>query len=145
MSSLLLKTLLISVTLLGAQSVIADGKAVFVSPDQVTFDDIIPGTVAFVTIFGERGKGAHGDFVRIPAGQAAALRTHGGAYNAVVLAGIFKNPIPGIERSNAGITSGSYYKVPAFTKHISRCAETRPVDCLTFIHQSVPFDFVVAE
>jgi len=136
---------LTAVTLTG---VFADGHGdhgVFKHASKIQFDDIIPGTVAFATVAGDREKGEHGTFVRIPAGQATPPHTHGAAYHAVVIAGIFENPIEGDDNSNEGLTAGSYYYVPKGAVHISRCAANSPTDCITYFHQTVAFDFAVAE
>ena len=135
----------VAVAAFGAQAVASQDKSVFLSSADVMFDDIIPGTVAFATVAGDRESGAHGTFVRIPPGQATPMHTHGGAYHAVVIDGNFENPIDGDDASNVTLTKGGYYYVPAGAKHITRCAEDSPVDCLTFFYQDVPFDFAVSE
>ncbi len=126
----------------------ADGHAnqgKFKAAESLKFDDIIPGVVAFSTVNGDREKGAHGTFVRIPAGQATPLHTHGSEYHAVVISGIFENPIKDDENSQKSLGPGSYYYVPANTPHISRCAASSPTDCLTYFYQTTPFDFAVSE
>ncbi len=115
--------------------------AVFITASSVTFDDIIPGVVAFGTVAGDREAGAHGTFVRIPPGEATPLHTHGASYDAVILDGNVENPIPGDAASDVILTRGSYYFVPAGAEHITRCAANSPTDCLTFFYQDVAFDF----
>ena len=130
------------------QTAIADGhgtKGVFAPADKIAFDDIIPGVVSFGTVAGDREKGAHRTFVRIPAGGATPLHTHGAAYEAVVIQGKFENPTQGNKASDITLTAGSYYTVPAGAKHITRCAKDSPVDCISFFWQGVAFDFAVAE
>ena len=130
---------------LSAQPFAGQDKGVFMSSADIVFDEIIPGTVAFATVQGNREKGPHGTFVRVPAGQATPMHTHGAAYHAVVIDGHFENPIEGDDASDVTLTKGSYYYVPAGAAHITRCADDSPVDCLTFFYQEVPFDFAVAE
>lgn len=120
-------------------------ESVFIAADNVMFDDIIPGVVAFGTVTGDRETGAHGTFVRIPAGQATPLHTHGAEYHAVIIQGNMENPIPGDNSSDATLTAGSFYFVPAKAEHITRCAADSPVDCISYFYQDVPFDFAVAE
>lgn len=139
---------LASLPLINLSTAFADGhaaKGVFTAADKVQYQDIIPGVVAFGTVSGDREKGAHGTFVRIPAGKSTPLHTHGAAYQAVVIQGRFENPIEGNDASNTTLTAGSHYSVPAGAKHITRCAADSPVDCVTFFFQSVPFDFAVAQ
>lgn len=123
----------------------ASENGIFTPASKVNFEDIIPGTVAFGTVAGNRAEGAHGTFVRIPPGQATPLHTHVAAYHAVVIEGKFENPIDGDESSNVTLGKGSYYYVPAGAKHVTRCAADSPVDCLTYFHQDVPFDFAPVE
>lgn len=139
---------LTGLALLGSQSALADGhagKPVFTPADKVVFQDIIPGVVAFGTVTGNRESGAHGTFVRIPAGKATPLHTHGAAYDAVIIQGRMENPIPGDDSSMTVLAAGSYYHVPAGAKHVTQCASDSPVDCISYFYQSVPFDFAVAE
>ena len=135
----------LAITVFGTQAIANEDKGVFMSSADVEFQDIIPGTVAFATVAGNREAGAHGTFVRIPPGQATPMHTHDAAYHAVVIDGNFENPIEGDKASNGTLTKGSYYYVPARVAHITRCAEDSPVDCLTFFYQDVPFDFAVSE
>ena len=123
----------------------ASEKGIFTEASEVNFEDIIPGTVAFGTVAGDRADGAHGTFVRIPPGQATPLHTHGAAYHAVVIEGKFENPIDGDADSQVTLGKGSYYYVPAGAAHITRCAADSPVDCLTYFHQDVSFDFAPVE
>ena len=148
MKSLLIAATAVASTLVGVHAASADGhakKSVFTPAEKVVFEDIIPGVVAFGTVSGDRKTGAHGTFVRIPAGKATPLHTHGAAYDAVIIQGNFENPISGDDTSNKVLTAGSYYHVPAGAKHITRCAADSPVDCISFFYQDVPFDFAVAE
>ncbi len=148
MKSLLCIATAAASVLLINQGAFADGhskKAVYTPANKVMFQDIIPGVVAFGTVSGDRAKGAHGTFVRIPAGKATPLHTHAAAYDAVIIQGKLENPIPGNDASNTALTAGSYYHVPAGAKHITRCADDSPVDCISYFYQSVPFDFAVAK
>ena len=139
---------LLALSLLGTQIAHADGhttKATFTPADEVEFQDIIPGVVAFGTVSGDREKGAHGTFVRIPAVKATPSYTHGAAYEAVIIQGKFENPIKGEDASNQTLGAGSYYSVPANAEHITRCAADSPVDCISYFYQTVPFDFSMTE
>ena len=135
--------IVMTATLVFAHEHAEQGK--FIVADQVEFQDIIPGVVAFGTVSGNRESGSHGTFVRIPPGQATPLHSHGAAYEAVVIQGRLENPIEGNESSNVTLTSGSFYSVPAGARHITRCAADSPVACITYFFQNVPFDFTLAE
>ncbi|MBM7067005.1 DUF4437 domain-containing protein [Actibacterium sp. 188UL27-1] len=117
----------------------------FLDASEIVFEDIVPGVVAFATVSGDRENGAHGTFVRIPAGQATPLHTHGAAYEAVVIQGKFENPIEGNDASNVTLSAGSFYSVPADAPHVTQCAADSPVDCVSFFWQGVPFDFAPVE
>lgn len=134
-------------SILSANVALADGHGkagVFIDSSDIAFEDIIPGVVAFATVNGDRAAGAHGTFVRIPAGQATPKHVHGAAYEAIVIQGRFENPIDGDAASNVTLTAGSYYSVPAGAPHITRCAADSPVDCVSYFWQNVPFDFSVS-
>lgn len=135
---------LISICALAALPAMAFAEG-FVPAGEAEFTDIVPGVVAFATVAGDRESGAHGTFVRIPKGQKTPLHTHGGAYDAVVIEGIFENPIDGDPSSVVRLGPGSYYHVPADAAHVSGCAEDSPTDCLTYFHQATGFDFEVAQ
>lgn len=143
---MLLRSILPAATLvLAAHAAFAQETPVFSPADQVLFEDIIPGVVGFATVIGDRANGAHGTFVHIPVGQATPLHTHGAGYHAVIIQGIFENPIPGNSESEVELTPGSHYFVPANAEHISRCAVDSPTDCLTFFFQDTAFDFAPVE
>ena len=119
--------------------------AVFIPSSNVNYQEIIPGTVSFGTVEGARETGPHGTFVKIPPGKATPLHTHAGAYSAVIIQGIFRNPIPGVADSNQTLGAGSFYHVPAGAKHVTECAENSPVDCISYFYQAGAFDFEVAQ
>jgi len=121
------------------------GKPVFTAAKDVQFEDIIPDVVSFATVNGDRAKGSHGTFVRIPPGKATPPHTHGAEYHAVIIQGEMENPITGVEESNVTLSAGSYYFVPANAVHVTRCADSSPVDCVSYFYQDVPFDFSVTE
>ncbi|MEP2978212.1 MAG: DUF4437 domain-containing protein [Lentilitoribacter sp.] len=126
-------------TIIGASMAMADGhgeKGEFISADEVKFEDIIPGVVAFGTFSGDRENGEHRTFVRIPAGKATPLHTHGAAYEAVTIQGKFENPTEGNDASNVTLTAGSYYTVPTNAKHVTRCAADSLVDCISFFSKA---------
>lgn len=120
-------------------------KSVFTPAEQVQFDEIVPGIVSFSTVAGDREKGAHGTFVRIPPGKATPLHTHSAEYHGVIIQGKLENPIPDDDASNATLTAGSYYYVPADAPHVTRCAADSKVDCISYFYQDVPFDFTPVE
>ncbi len=138
----------LAATSLFATASLADGHAKvgqFIDSSEIVFQDIIPGVVAFATVSGDRENGAHGTFVRIPAGQATPLHTHGASYEAVVIQGKFENRTEGNEASNVTLSAGSYYSVPAGAPHVTQCAADSPVDCVSFFWQGVHFDFAPVE
>ena len=95
-------------------------QAEFVSPEQIKFDEILPGAVQFGTVFGDRESGEHGTFVRIKKGESTPLHTHSAGYQAIVIQGIFENPVPGIADSQKPLKQGSYDSIhfePGREKH----------------------------
>jgi quercetin dioxygenase-like cupin family protein len=116
-------------------------NAIFLAQSDIVYNDIIPNTVAFGTAYGALAGPGHGTFVKIKKGQGTPLHTHSTAYRAVVLAGSFENPVPGVESTNTTLQRGDYYTVPAGEDHISWCSAQSATDCMTFFWQDSGFDF----
>jgi quercetin dioxygenase-like cupin family protein len=116
-------------------------SATFLLQKDVKYTDIIPNTVAFGTAFGSLMGPTHGTFVKIKKGQGTPLHTHSTVYRAVVISGLFENPVPGIAATELTLGPGDYYTVPAGEEHVSRCSMQSTTDCMTFFWQESGFDF----
>lgn len=117
-------------------------EAVFTPAHAVQYDEAIPGTVWFGTVFGDRTSGRHGSMVKLPRGAATPPHSHSGDYYAVIISGVIENPTPSNEAVPVQLTQGSYYSIPGNVDHITRCADNSPTDCMLFLVQDASFDFV---
>lgn len=120
----------------------ANPDAVFRQRREVEFQEVVPGTVWFGTVYGDRTTGSHGTFVRMPPGAATPPHLHDAAYHAVIIEGVVENPTPSTETSPTRLGPGSYYFVPAKAEHVTRCAPDSPSACLFFFLQDAAFNFV---
>lgn len=88
--------------------------------------------------YGDLGKGAHGTFIRMPAGFASPLHTHTGDYWGVVISGVAANGLPGAK--DVPLSVGSYWFQKGGEQHVTKCLS--PNECLFFIGQNSKFDYV---
>lgn len=100
---------------------------------------VTPNRIPFSYVWGDAKRGAHGEFVRFPAGFVSPVHHHSNAYHGVVIDGVLMNPM-GRAESATRLPAGSYYFVPGGAVHTTRCVSEQ--DCLIYLHQDGPFDFV---
>lgn len=86
--------------------------------------------------------GAHGRFVRFPAGFSSPAHIHTHDYHGIVVTGVMDNPMGGGDDA-VDLPAGSAYFVPGKTVHKTRCVSDTP--CLFCIHQKAAFDLIVQE
>ncbi len=94
------------------------------------------GTLQAAPGYGDMTKGAHGTFVKMPAGFVSAIHTHTGEYWGVVISGVGVNGAPGSK--DVPLPAGSYWTQKGGERHITKCISSN--ECLFFISQSVKFD-----
>ncbi|MBL1276276.1 MAG: DUF4437 domain-containing protein [Ectothiorhodospiraceae bacterium] len=94
------------------------------------------GTLHAAPGFGDLSNGAHGTFVKMPAGFESKIHTHTGEYYAVVISGVGVNLIPGGEE--VPLPVGSYWSQKGGERHITKCISQN--ECIFFINQTVKFD-----
>ena len=118
--------------------VVADSnKARALKSDQIKYEQIAP-FVQMGTAWGNRAKGKHGTFGIFPGGASSPLHTHSGAYHGVVISGVMTNPF-NTEKNPPKMAAGSYWYVPANTKHVTACVSEEP--CVFYFHADSAFDF----
>jgi hypothetical protein len=88
--------------------------------------------------YGDLGKGPHGTFVRMPAGFVSSVHNHTGAYWGVVISGVAANGLPGA--ADVQLPAGSYWYQKGGEAHVTKCLASN--ECLFFISQDTPFDYV---
>ena len=85
---------------------------------------------------GDLTKGAHGTFIRMPAGFVSPAHLHTGDYWGVVVSGVGANGLPG--SADIALPAGSYWFQRGGETHVTKCLS--PNECLFFIGQNAPFD-----
>ena len=87
---------------------------------------------------GDLAKGAHGTFIRMPAGFVSPVHLHTADYWGVVISGVASNGLPGSK--DVALPAGSYWLQKGGERHVTKCLS--PNECLFFIGQDAKFDYV---
>jgi hypothetical protein len=90
------------------------------------------------TVWGDANKGAHGSLLRLPKGFVSPAHTHTGDYYGVIVEGAVTNAEPG--QPEVVLGPGSYYFQKGKNDHVTKCVGS--ADCLIYVSQSKPFDFI---
>jgi hypothetical protein len=88
--------------------------------------------------YGNLAKGPHGTFIRMPAGFISPVHNHTGAYWGIVISGVASNGVPGA--AEVQLPAGSYWYQKGGQAHVTKCLAAH--ECLFFISQDTPFDYV---
>lgn len=99
------------------------------------------GELKAAPAYGDLAHGAHGTFIRMPAGFVSPVHTHTEDYWGVVISGVAANGLPGA--ADVALPAGSYWFQKGGEKHVTKCLS--PNECLFFISQQGKFDYVVAD
>lgn len=119
-------------------------KGVFVSANELKWFSPFEGApVEFATVSGNTFKTSHVTFGRFPGEFGPGLHTHSNSYEGIVISGIIENPMASENEKPKRMGAGSYWYVPANSKHDTKCVSKEP--CVFMMFQSVPFDFAPAE
>lgn len=100
-----------------------------------------PPGVMYVNLWGDVMKGAHGAFVKLPAGMKNPLHTHTNTLKLVVISGTFSYTPEGGAQKLLG--PGSYLYEPGGVRHTSGTVEGS--ECVVFQESAGKFDQVPAE
>lgn len=85
---------------------------------------------------GDLQHGAHGTFIKMPAGFVSDVHIHTGEYWAVVIAGVGANGTPG--SVDVPLPAGSYWSQKGGESHVTKCISA--TECIFFINQTKAFD-----
>ena len=96
------------------------------------------GMLHAAAAYGDLQHGAHGTFIKMPAGFVSDVHSHTGEYWAVVISGVGVNGTPG--SVDVPLSAGSYWSQKGGERHITKCISSN--ECIFFINQSVKFDDV---
>lgn len=94
------------------------------------------GTLRAAAAYGDMQHGAHGTFVKMPAGFVSDIHTHTGEYWGVVITGVGVNGVPG--SVDVPLPAGSYWSQKGGERHVTKCISSN--ECIFFISQRVKFD-----
>lgn len=100
--------------------------------------DGVHGELLAAPAYGDLANGAHGTFIRMPAGFVSPIHVHSGDYWGVVVSGVAANGLPGSK--NIELPAGSYWYQKGDEKHVTKCLS--PNECLFFISQQSKFDYL---
>jgi hypothetical protein len=89
--------------------------------------------------YGDLAHGAHGTFIKMPAGFVSKVHTHTGDYWGVVISGVAVNGLPGSR--DVQLPVGSYWFQKGGERHVTKCIS--PNECILFISQNEKFDYVI--
>lgn len=100
--------------------------------------DGVHGELLAAPAYGDLAHGAHGTFIRMPAGFVSPIHTHTEDYYAVVISGVGANGLPG--STDVQLPVGSYWFQKGGERHVTKCLS--PTDCVFFLSQPGKFDYV---
>lgn len=144
---LLLTSIVLSVSVTAvavAQDMVSGGPSVNKPVTQLKYFDTGVGknsgvgTLHAASAHGDLQHGAHGTFIKMPAGFVSEVHSHTGEYWAVVIAGVAVNGTPGSE--DVPLPVGSYWSQKGGEEHVTKCISSN--ECIFFINQTVKFDEV---
>lgn len=101
--------------------------------------DGVHGELMAAPAYGDLVHGAHGTFIKMPAGFVSKVHTHTGDYWGVVISGVAVNGLPGSPDTQLPV--GSYWFQKGGEAHVTKCVS--PNECILFISQHEKFDYVV--
>ena len=100
--------------------------------------DGVHGELNAAVAYGDLAHGAHGTFIKMPAGFVSPVHTHTEDYWGVVISGVAANGLPGSK--DIPLPVGSYWFQKGGEAHVTKCLS--PNECIFFISQSGKFDYV---
>ena len=99
--------------------------------------DGVHGELQAAPAYGDLANGAHGTFLRMPAGYVSPTHIHTEDYWAVVVSGVMVNKKP--DGVDVALPAGSYYFQKGGEHHVTKCIS--PNECLFFVSQNGKFDY----
>jgi beta-alanine degradation protein BauB len=102
--------------------------------------DGVHGHVQAAPAYGDFRHGAHGTFLKIPAGFASPLHTHQFDEWGVIISGVAANGRP--SDPDIPLPPGSYFFQKAGEPHITKCLSSN--ECIMFLSQPGKYEFTPA-
>jgi quercetin dioxygenase-like cupin family protein len=100
--------------------------------------DGVTGEVKVAPAYGDLAHGAHGTFLKMPAGFVTPIHTHTDDYYGVVISGVGVNVTVG--GTEVPLPAGSYWFQKGGERHITKCISSN--ECIFFLSQAAKFDFL---
>jgi len=100
--------------------------------------DGVHGELNAAAAYGDLAHGAHGTFIKMPAGFVSPVHTHSEDYWGVVISGVAANGLPGSK--DISLPVGSYWFQKGGEAHVTKCLS--PNECIFFISQNGKFDYL---
>jgi beta-alanine degradation protein BauB len=100
--------------------------------------DGVHGEVKAAAAYGDSSRGAHGTFLKTPAGFASPVHTHTNDEWGVIVSGVAANGKPG--DPDLALPAGSYFFQKAGEPHVTKCLSSN--ECIIFLSQPGKYDFV---
>ena len=100
--------------------------------------DGVHGELFAAPAYGDLAHGAHGTFIKMPAGFSSKVHTHTEDYWGVVISGVAVNQKPG--GADIALPVGSYWFQKGGERHVTKCIS--PNECIFFINQGGKFDYL---
>lgn len=91
--------------------------------------------------YGDRNSGAHGSFVKLPAGFTSPPHTHTHDYYATVVSGVIANGLEG--EPDVPLATGSYWFQKGKEQHVTKCLSAN--ECVFFQSQAGKADFLISK
>jgi hypothetical protein len=135
------RALVLTAITFAALAASAAETSISVPVTELKFSDAGIGPLKVSPVFGDLGKGAHGTFVKFPAGYASPLHAHSDDYSGVVISGVLANE-PSASAKERPLAPGSYWFQKGKANHVTKCLSAN--ECVFFITQPGRFDFIEA-
>ena len=91
--------------------------------------------------YGDRNIGAHGSFVKLPAGYVTPPHAHTEDYYAAVISGVIANGLEG--EPDIPLAPGSYWFQKGKERHVTKCLSAN--ECVFFQSQAGKADFLTSK
>jgi len=116
-----------------------DKPSVNLPVTQLKYFETGVGPLQAAPAYGDLAHGAHGTFIKMPAGYVSPIHNHTEEYYAVVISGVGANGTPG--SVDVPLPVGSYWYQKGGENHVTKCISSN--ECIFFISQPGKFDEVV--
>ena len=127
-----------------AQAKAAKKEAIMMPIADVKWEAMMPGAPLQVSaLWGDRNKGDHGMYLKIPPGFESGMHSHTADYYAVLVQGTWVHTVEGDTSPPKELAVGSWVFQPGKQNHNDVCKSK--TECTIFIYQHAKGDFIPAK